>query len=113
MTNKGEKIGTLDRVITIQVVSEDVDAYGTEVETWSDVKQVWAAISYPETHTGEDVDAGLNIAATRVNFTIRNDSGLSLNQKNRIVYNSLVHDIIGIKELDRGGYLGIMANRQF
>lgn len=113
MINKGEKIGAMDRAITIQVVSEAVNEYAEQEETWSDVKQVFAAISYPDTHTGEDVDTGLNIAHTRVNFTIRADSTLSLNEKNRIMYDGKVHDIVGIKELDRGAYLGIMANRFF
>lgn len=112
MTNKGEKIGKLDRIITVQRVSESADGYGTPVETWTTVKQVWAGVKYPSTKTDENAEL-LNVASTNVEFTIRYDSTLALTEKDRIVYNSDNHDITGILENGRRDFLTVQTVRNF
>lgn len=116
--NKNEVIGNMDTLITIQRVTETEDAFGAKTETWADVATVWAALDYASTKSDEELNGGLNIATTAVEFTIRFDASLLLTQKDRIKYTNQfevdeIFDIQIIKAPDRNGRLVITALTAF
>lgn len=116
--NKKEVIGKMDRMITIQRVTETADAFGSKTETWADIATVWAAIDYPSTKSDEEINGGLNISTTMIEFTIRFDPSMLLTQKDRIEYTNQfsideIYDIQIIKAPDRRGRLVISALATF
>lgn len=118
MANRNEKVGRLDRRITIQRATTAPDAYGTPIESWGDLTCTWAALSYPATGSGEVQHDAVHLATTNVLFTIRYYAGLL--PTDRIVYNGQNYDITRISETNgpasavsqqasRRAYLEIMA----
>lgn len=107
---RGNDPGKLDRRITIQRRTTAADKYNAPVETWTTLATVWAMVEYPITGSDEQTQQGLNVAATRANFTIRYRSGIGFTD--RIQYNSETWDIERIAEDGRQSYLIITAERR-
>lgn len=99
----------LDRRITLERFTYTTDSgSGEQVKTWSTLATVWAAkrdVSDSERVASAEVSAEIG---TR--FQIRWDSSWSsLNPKDRVVYDGLIYDIVGVKELGRREGLEISA----
>lgn len=104
--NKGEKIGKMDRLATIQRLSTTENAFAERVETWSDLLSVWAEVEFPATRQEEAITDGLNLTKSPVNFLIRKTD---VTVKDRIVYDQNTYDIINISEVGRNDRLKITA----
>lgn len=94
--NRYENAGRLDRRITIQRATTAADAYGTPIETWTDLVCTNAHLAYPATGSGEAQYDAVHLATTNVVFTIRYRPGIL--PTDRIMYDSEVYDITRIAE---------------
>jgi len=94
--NRYENAGRLDRRITIQRATTAADAYGTPIETWTDLVCTNAHLAYPATGSGEAQYDAVHLATTNVVFTIRYRPGIV--QTDRILYDSEIYDITRIAE---------------
>lgn len=104
--NKNEKIGVMDREITIQRRTLEENAFAERVEVFTDLLTVWAAVEYPISRQDEQITDGLNLTTSPVNFTIR-DTDITV--KDRIVYDGENYDIINIAQIGRNDRLKITA----
>lgn len=104
--NKSEKIGIMDREITIQRRTLEENEFAERVEVFTDLLTVWAFVEFPVSRTDEQITDGLNLATAPVNFTIR-DTDITV--KDRIVYNGENYDIINVAEIGRNNRLLITA----
>lgn len=104
--NKNEKIGVMDREITIQRRELEENAFAERVEVFTDLLTVWAAVEYPISRQDEQIADGLNLTTSPVNFTIR-DTDITV--KDRIVYDGDNYDIINIAQIGRNDRLKITA----
>ena len=104
--NKNEKIGVMDREITIQRRELEENAFAERVEAFTDLLTVWAAVEYPISRQDEQIADGLNLTTSPVNFTIR-DTDITV--KDRIVYDGENYDIINIAQIGRNDRLKITA----
>ena len=95
--------GLMDELISIQRYSETVDSNtGEKLQTWTEIAAPWARIVELETGS-EEVNADRRENKQTVNFTIRYDSIISVND--RIVWNSNKYNIISISDLERRMYI--------
>jgi SPP1 family predicted phage head-tail adaptor len=95
--------GLMDELISIQRYSETVDPNtGEKLQTWTEIAAPWARIVELETGS-EEVNADRRENKQTVNFTIRYDSNISVND--RIVWNSNKYNIISIADLERRMYI--------
>lgn len=106
--NRNERIGKLDRRITIQSYTETKNNFGEKEIAWEDEATVWASITYANKGTGEDMAAKRETAMTTVLFTIRFNSAYK-DKKKRLSYDSQIYDIISVKEEGRRRFLIIEA----
>jgi SPP1 family predicted phage head-tail adaptor len=104
--NKNEKIGVMDREVTIQRRELEENAFAERVEVFTDLLTVWAAVEYPISRQDEQIADGLNLTTSPVNFTIR-DTDITV--KDRIVYDGENYDIINIAQIGRNDRLKITA----
>ena len=105
---KGDNPGKLDRRITLQNRTVAANAFNESIETWSDLDTVWANVEYSLTGSGEGFEDAVNLAQTRVDFTIRHRSDVG--HVERISYNSETYDIESpLAEIGRRQYLKIRA----
>jgi SPP1 family predicted phage head-tail adaptor len=95
--------GLMDELISIQRYSETVDTNtGEKLQTWTEIAAPLARIVELETGS-EEVNADRRENKQTVNFTIRYDSNISVND--RIVWNSNKYNIISIADLERRMYI--------
>jgi SPP1 family predicted phage head-tail adaptor len=95
--------GLMDELISIQRYIETVDSNtGEKLQTWTEIAAPWARIVELETGS-EEVNADRRENKQTVNFTIRYDSNISVND--RIVWNSNKYNIISIADLERRMYI--------
>lgn len=105
-----EKIGEMDRRITVRSYTATRNETGDEVLTWADLCTVSAKIIYPtsgesETYLGLG-ESGLQQTATRnIEFVIRYMSGI--NEKMRVLYDDVEYDITALAEVGRRRFLRI------
>lgn len=104
--NKNEKIGVMDREITIQRMATTENAFAERVETWSDLLTVWAFAEFPVSRQDEEITEGLNLATAPVNFTIRKTD---VTVKDRVIYDGNRYDIINVSEVGRNDRLKIVT----
>lgn len=100
-------IGNLDRRIQIQTATAAQDEYGEAVETWATTYTVWAWVRYKS--GGESVFSNKETATADCIFTIRYRTGI--NERLRIVYDSVNYDILHIAEVGRRKYLELTAKK--
>jgi head-tail adaptor len=92
---KKETIGTLDTLIQIQRQTLTENAYSEKVPTWANLLEVWAAVTYPLTGTGETFDDGINVAMRSVVFEVRNTD---VTVSDRISFDGMYFDINSIEK---------------
>lgn len=99
--------GTLDRRITLRRKVETNTGLGV-TEAWSDLGTIWA--SRKDVSDGEKVAAGRMMATLAARFVVRSfELTRSLTPKDALIEGGKTFDIMGIKELDRRGFLEITA----
>ena len=92
--------GELDRRITLQRLSETDDGYATVAGSWADIATVWAKLM--PVLGAEKLAALENAGTARRKFKIRRSSTVEdLSAKDRLVYNSVNHDIQDVSEMNR------------
>lgn len=101
------RAGRLDRLITIEQVSETRDAVGGIIKTWTTWKEVWA--SKLDVAGREYFDAQAVQAEVTTTFRIRYVAGLS--PKMRISYAGETYDIESVAEFGRREMWEIKAVR--
>lgn len=91
------QIGSMDRKITIEQVTETPNAFGERIQSWATFAEVWAA---KEDNGGkEEYTAEKETSFGKTVFTIRYLS--TINEKMRITLDSKTYDIINIAEIGR------------
>ncbi len=105
MTLQGTRIGALDRRITLQTNTPTQNASGELVDSWSDVATVWAQVTGQS--VAEQHEDGQEHAIAQTDFLIRWRS--DVNAADRILYDSAVYDVSGIREVGRQEMLLISA----
>lgn len=88
-----ERIGTLNQQITIATPTATQNSYGEEEISWSISSEVWANVNYLPA-SDEKLIADQQTGVTRVNFTIRNRTGLTTRHELR--YDSKVFKILSL-----------------
>ena len=99
----------LDRRITIQQVTKTPDRFGGEVETWTDLADVWASFR-PQT-AGERFQSNADIlqATTTAAFRIRWRDDLDATM--RVIHEGDEWDITGIIPVGRRDKLDLITTR--
>ena len=90
----GDGAGQLDRRIVIESYTATRDALGGEIQTWSTLRTVWAAVMYKEIQSDESQMAASQVVALKVNFRVRYTAGVT--EKMRILFESEYYDILSI-----------------
>lgn len=100
--------GQLDRRITIQTYgTPTLNAFGEESVGWTTLATVWANLRW--IGGGEKEEADQEIATTDIVATIRRRS--DIDEKMRVVYDSLTYDIIHINEMGRRRFQQLRLKR--
>ena len=99
--------GKLDRRVTLQTNSPSQDTTGQPIESWSEIDVVWAEVV--------PLRGRVLLAAQQVNaevtakFLIRYRSDVG--PADRVLYDSVGHDILSVTEIGRQEGLEILAKR--
>ena len=99
----------LDRIITIQQRTVTRDSFGSEIEAWVDLDEVWASFR-PQTATERfRNESNIVQATTTAAFRIRwrDDLGATM----RVMHEGDEWDIQGIIEVGRRDKLDLIATR--
>jgi SPP1 family predicted phage head-tail adaptor len=100
--------GQLDRRIIIQRATRTTDAMNSVIETFATLATVWASVQYVS--DGERAKSGQLNSSRVARFQIRYSSTVALvNPKDRILFDGLIYDITGTKELERREGLELTA----
>lgn len=102
------RIGTMDRRIAIQQMSETRSATGYTTASWSTIMRAYAEVTQSSGREFQEADK-VNADVLTV-FRIRYRRGLS--NKMRIVYDNRNFDILEIKEIGRREFLSIAAKAE-
>jgi len=96
----GLAAGNMDHRITLERFTTTVDAYNEPIKAWGAFAVRWA--SYEPLSDGERLRSGETSAQTSARFVIRWSSDVaSLNPKDRLIFNGVVHDIQHVKDIGR------------
>ena len=97
------EIGNLDRRVTIQTATPTVNDYHGETLSWATTATVWAKVDW---QTGHETSEGVErkTAVSSVVFTIRYLVAAK-SKKVRVGYDSLLFDVVTVKELSRKRFL--------
>lgn len=98
--------GPADRLITIQSKTVEKDEYGEEIETWTEVKKIWAMrrdLRGKEFYAAQQLNAEINTV-----FKTRYVSGITPDS-HRVVYDGLTYNILAVVELGRREALELMV----
>lgn len=94
------RAGQLDRRITLQRATVTRDEYNNPVETWEDLRTVWAG--FEPIRDGERFRAGERAAEASARFLIRYSSQVAdINGKDRLTMRGTVYQITHVKEVGR------------
>lgn len=96
----------MDRTITLQTPVISRDSFGAEVITWTS-EDIPAAIDTGLNRSESMSASSKELALTAITFTIRYRTGLT--EKQQLVFESNVYDILGITEVERRDYIRITA----
>ncbi len=103
--------GKLDRRITFQSHIKTTDAYGEQVESWSDTLTVWAFVEQDFTNSTDEETQADKITAIGVTaFSIRYRSGIT--EQMRINFEGTIYNILAIAEIPRRVGIKIRAERK-
>lgn len=106
MRNKGEKIGQMDTLITIERLTLIENAYAERVPQWEAHTTAWAEVQHQSARKDEEINEGLNLATSPVNFIIRTTD---VTVKDRILHDGKYFDIINVANIGRNDRLLITA----
>ena len=101
------RAGKLDRIITVQGVTNTVNAYGTPVSTWTDVATIRAQIITSSTE--EFLSNGATDESVII-FRIRYLSGVS--NLSRVLYDGDDYNVREVKEIGRRRGLELRCERK-
>jgi len=103
-------IGELKRLISLQVNTPTLNAFGEEIDSWAEITQgaVWAAVKYLRGF--ERVGSGQEASFGEALFTIRYRTGLTT--QHRIVYDGDTYDILEVRDTGPGAMLEIVARKR-
>jgi len=103
-----KKAGKLDRRLRIERVTTARDALGGQSESWATLATIWA--EYQPVKDGERFRAGEIGRDQLARFRIRWSAIVAtVTQRDRLVFEGAVYEIVGVKELGRHMYLEITA----
>ena len=89
----------LNRIILLQARVVTRDVYGSEIEAWVDVAEVWANVNQTGTSEKFNNDANRTVALRNATMRIRWRDDVS--ETSRVIYAGLAWDIEGIAKLGR------------
>lgn len=84
-------IGKLNRLVTIQSLTQTKDSSGGMLDSWSTVSDVWAQVSNLSGNEKKLTAYGGQVGEARTEFVIRYLAGIT--HKNRISYNGSYYNI--------------------
>lgn len=97
---------TLDRRITLQRATVAINDFNEGVDAWEDLATVFA--HRRDASTGESYRAQEVGAQITTRFTIRHSATVAdLNPRDRLIYQGVVHEITGVREMERNRWLEI------
>lgn len=98
--NVADKIGKLDRRITIQTPTDSRDTYGGVVPSWATYATRWANVRYVSNQSAsESFPADRKTSRYSIQFTVRSDTTTqAMTTKMRISFDSKIYDIRSISE---------------
>lgn len=99
------KAGSLDQRVTLQSRSVVTDAYGQDAITWVDIATVWAQC---QALRGREFFAAAQVQqeqSVKVRIRYRAD----VDQKTRLVWKGVNHDITGVIPVGRKDFLEILC----
>jgi len=100
--------GELDRRIVLQRAIPVADLHNELVKTWTDLAVRWAKVT--PISDGERIRMAEVSAEITTRFMVRHSTSIAdLNPKDRILYESRIYDIWGVKEIGRRKFLEISA----
>ena len=91
----------LNRIVQLQRRTVSRDNFGSEVETWSSVAEVWASVIQTGTAENFENDANRAIAKRSAQITIRWLPNIK--ETWRVIHVGLIWDIKGIAEIGAEG----------
>ena len=89
----------LNRIIRIQALGVTRDAFGSEIEAWVDVAEVWANVNQTGTSEKFNNDAKRMVALRNATMRIRWRDDVS--ETSRVIFAGLAWGIVGIARLGR------------
>lgn len=105
MDNKAfyrEKIGAMDRRITLQYPSVTKSASGEETVTWVDFITVWAMVEWGTLGIDEKATAGYDLPISTINFTIwQSKRNNQVTPKWRVLFDNQLYDIMHVMQETR------------
>lgn len=100
MSKRRLTAGDMDRRIQLERFTATRDEYNEPVKAWAPLATRWAA--YEPLSDGEKFRAGEVAANASARFRIRWSASVSdLNPKDRLMFEGVVHEITGVKEIGR------------
>ena len=97
----------LNRIVQLQRRTVSRDNFGSEVETWSSVAEVWASVIQTGTAENFENDANRAIAKRSAQITIRWLPNIK--ETWRVIHVGLIWDIKGIAEIGRRAGLTLLC----
>ena len=92
------EVGTLDRRIVFQSVTETQDDFGGVTRSWATYATRWGNLRYTRA-AGESMQSGRKTSIYQAIFTVRRDTlTAALTTKHRISYDSKFWDIRSVSE---------------
>ena len=91
---KADTVGTMRHRVKVYAYSISRNVAGEEVLTWSEKREVWAAVQYLEAGSDEETQAGRQTARTAAKVRMR--YRMDLNEKMRLVFDYKGWDIRSI-----------------
>lgn len=98
--------GKLDRIVTVQRLTETRDAAGGIVSTWTDIAPKIYAQRVDRGGREFRSSAAMNAEVTSI-FTIRSYTGLTT--KHRFVDAGITYDVVYVQQPNRTGYQDVQA----
>ena len=97
MTTRSIPAPRFNRVVALQEKTITRDHFGSQIEAWSEIAEVWASVNQTGTSEKFNNDANRKIALRSAQITIRWRSDAK--ETWRVIYDGLIWDIKGIAEI--------------
>lgn len=96
----------MSRRATLQRATVTYDDFGSEVETWTTLAEVW--VNRQDASAGESYKAQEVGGKLSIRFRIRYSSDVAdLNPRDRMLYAGDVYNITGVREIQRNRWLEV------